>query len=199
MGTHYQPQTNPRPTTTSLLHALSKTLPSSVRLQFVSLQRINTSEKNAFHSIRRSPMAPKAKDKPKPSPLVQSQPSISLEDLFSSLHRHIQNFEYDQAVKVADQGMINQSRSHPLSQSPNLSSSLMSVTSFAVLAIAPGDEDALRCKIVALIKSDGIDRALSTIQASQNIPIDLRFYKVLYPQIDLGLLIFLIPWCNICI
>lgn len=66
----------------------------------------------------------------------------------------------------------------------------MSVTSFAVLAIAPGDEDALRCKIVALIKSDGIDRALSTIQASQNIPIDLRFYKVLYPQIDLGLLIF---------
>ncbi|XXG62337.1 hypothetical protein AAC387_Pa05g0712 [Persea americana] len=101
-------------------------------------------------------MAPKAKDKPKPSPPVQSQPSISLEDLFSSLHRHIQNFEYDQAVKVADQ----------------------------VLAIAPGDEDALRCKIVALIKSDGIDRALSTIQASQNIPIDLRFYKAycLYRQ-----------------
>ncbi|XP_008799956.2 signal recognition particle subunit SRP72 [Phoenix dactylifera] len=87
-------------------------------------------------------MAPKAKEKPKPQ-------SISLEDLFSSLHSHIQNYEYKQAAKVADQ----------------------------VLAIAPGDEDAVRCKVVALIKSDAIDKTLSAIQAFEGLPIDLRFYK----------------------
>ncbi|XP_065028439.1 uncharacterized protein LOC135651849 [Musa acuminata AAA Group] len=103
-------------------------------------------------------MAPKAKVNPKPSPAppppdAQSAP---IEDLFSALHRHTQNFEYERAAKVADQ----------------------------VLAIAPGDEDALRCKVVALIKSDAIDKALSAIQGSRHLPIDLRFYEAycLYRQ-----------------
>ncbi|KAL6008051.1 hypothetical protein ACLOJK_033557 [Asimina triloba] len=98
-------------------------------------------------------MAPKNKEKPKQSSSPQSQPAFSLEDLFSLLHRHIQNFEYDQAVKAADQ----------------------------VLAVAPGDEDAMKCKVVALIKSDKIDHALSLIPASM---IDFNFYKAycLYRQ-----------------
>ncbi|XP_068665227.1 uncharacterized protein [Aristolochia californica] len=97
-------------------------------------------------------MAPKTKEKPK-TPVASS---IPLEDLFASLHRHTQNFDYDQVVKVADQ----------------------------VLSIAPGDEDARRSKVVALIKADKIDRALSIIQASERLPIDLRFYKAycLYRQ-----------------
>ncbi|OVA20478.1 Signal recognition particle [Macleaya cordata] len=101
-------------------------------------------------------MAPKAKEKPKPSQPPSSQPPVALEDLFASLNRHVQRSEYEQAVKVADQ----------------------------VLAVAPGDEDALRCKIVGLIKADNIDLALSTIQASSNVPIDLSFYKAycLYRQ-----------------
>ncbi|KAG0477705.1 hypothetical protein HPP92_012424 [Vanilla planifolia] len=100
-------------------------------------------------------MAPKAKPKPL-SPSANSQAPPSLEELFSSLHRHAQNFEYEQAVKIADQ----------------------------VLSIAPGDEDALRCKIVALIKSDSIDKALSVIQKSEDLPVDLNFYKAycLYRQ-----------------
>ncbi|XP_058102156.1 uncharacterized protein LOC131246246 [Magnolia sinica] len=101
-------------------------------------------------------MAPKAKEKPKQSPSPQSQPSTSLEDLFSTLNGHIQKSEYDKAVKVSDQ----------------------------VLVIAPGDEDALRCKVVALIKSESIDQALSLIQACEGLSIDLRFYKAycLYRQ-----------------
>ncbi|XP_077228829.1 SRP72 RNA-binding domain-containing protein [Tasmannia lanceolata] len=101
-------------------------------------------------------MAPKAKEKPKPSPPSQSQPSIPLEDLFSSLNRHTQSFEFEHAVKVADQ----------------------------ILSIAPGDEDALRCKIVALIKSENIDLAFSTIKEFEGLPIDLKFYKAycLYRQ-----------------
>ncbi|KAG9446729.1 hypothetical protein H6P81_012857 [Aristolochia fimbriata] len=97
-------------------------------------------------------MAPKMKEKPK-TPVASSVP---LEDLFASLDRHLQNFDYDQVVKVADQ----------------------------VLSNAPGDEDALRCKVVALIKGDKIDRAVSIIQASERLPIDLRFYKAycLYRQ-----------------
>ncbi|OVA03770.1 Signal recognition particle [Macleaya cordata] len=79
-------------------------------------------------------MAPKAKEKPKPSQSPSSQPPRS---------------EYEQAVKVSDQ----------------------------VLVVAPGDDDALRCKIVGLIKADNIDLALSTIQASNNVMIDLSFYK----------------------
>lgn len=55
----------------------------------------------------------------------------------------------------------------------------------AVLAVEPGDEDALRCKIVALIKADDIDRALSTIQASENRPFDFSLHKVLLSSIDL--------------
>lgn len=99
-------------------------------------------------------MAPKAK--PKPSPPVSKSQTPPLEDLFSSLHRHCENSEYDQVLKVADQ----------------------------VLSVAPGDEDALRCKIVALIKSDAVDKALSTIIESENLPIDLKFYKAycLYRQ-----------------
>ncbi|KAJ4973784.1 hypothetical protein NE237_006958 [Protea cynaroides] len=96
-------------------------------------------------------MAPKTKEKPKPSSPSPSQAPAAIEDLFSSLNRHIQRSEYQLAVKVADQ----------------------------VLAINPGDEDALRCKIVALIKADNIDGALSTIQASEKakLPIDYGFFK----------------------
>lgn len=49
---------------------------------------------------------------------------------------------------------------------------------FAVLGVAPADEDALRCKVVALIKADNIDDALSTIQSAQRVPIDFSFFKV---------------------
>lgn len=49
-----------------------------------------------------------------------------------------------------------------------------------VLSIAPGDEDAIRCKVVALIKNDKIDDALSAIGAlAKKFPIDLTFFKVL--------------------
>ncbi|MQL88781.1 hypothetical protein Taro_021348, partial [Colocasia esculenta] len=104
-------------------------------------------------------MAPKAKEKTRqpPAPAVSKAaaaappPAVAVEDLFTTLHRHIQATEYVEAAKVADQ----------------------------VLAAAPGDEDALRCKVVALIKADAIDRALSAIQAAsaQGFQIDLRFYK----------------------
>ncbi|KAI3748286.1 hypothetical protein L6452_11265 [Arctium lappa] len=96
-------------------------------------------------------MAPKAK--PKPS----ATPAVSVEDLFTTLDRHIQRSEYEQAVKVADQ----------------------------VLSVAPGDEDAIRCKIVSLIKADNIDGALSTIVAcSKKFPFDFDFFKAycLYRQ-----------------
>ncbi|KAJ6808577.1 signal recognition particle subunit SRP72-like [Iris pallida] len=100
-------------------------------------------------------MAPKPRPKPSPPPLAA--PSVPIEDLFSALDRHLQSFQYDQAVKVADQ----------------------------VLAVAPGDEDAVRCKIVALVKSDAIEKALSAIKGFEALPIpDLRFYKAycLYRQ-----------------
>ncbi|KAF9619209.1 hypothetical protein IFM89_005763 [Coptis chinensis] len=73
----------------------------------------------------------------------------SPEDLFSTLNRHIHRSYFEQAVKVSDQ----------------------------VLGIIPGDVDALRCKIVGLIKVDDYDKALSTIQ---NLPSTLNafnFYK----------------------
>ncbi|KAK3166190.1 hypothetical protein QOZ80_1AG0042580 [Eleusine coracana subsp. coracana] len=74
---------------------------------------------------------------------------VALEDLFSSLHRHIEAGDFSQAVKVADQ----------------------------VLKAAPGDEDAVRCKIVAHIKSDETDKALAAIRAAERLPIDLSYYK----------------------
>ncbi|PSS13652.1 Signal recognition particle subunit like [Actinidia chinensis var. chinensis] len=101
-------------------------------------------------------MAPKPKEKPKPSPASAPQPAIAVEDLFTTLNRHIQRSEYEQAVKVADQ----------------------------VLSISPNDEDAIRCKIVALIKADSIDEALSTMESSRRLQIDLSFFKAycLYRQ-----------------
>ncbi|KAJ4710920.1 Signal recognition particle subunit SRP72 [Melia azedarach] len=103
-------------------------------------------------------MAPKTKDKPKASASA-SQPPPPIEDLFTSLNRHIERSEFQQAVKVADQ----------------------------VLSIAPGDEDAMRCKVVALIKADNIDDALPTIQSSQKFPIDFNYFKAycLYRQNNL--------------
>ncbi|GAB4829315.1 hypothetical protein Ancab_018985 [Ancistrocladus abbreviatus] len=99
-------------------------------------------------------MAPKSKEKSKP--LASSQSSISIEDLFTSLNGHIKQLEYEKAAKVADQ----------------------------VLSVAPGDEDAIQCKIVALIKADNIDDALKIIESHQRLPIDLNFLKAycLYRQ-----------------
>ena len=61
--------------------------------------------------------------------------------------------------------------------------------SFTVLSIVPTDEDAIRCKVVALIKDDKFDDylikdvkingALSVINSFQKLPIDLGFHKVL--------------------
>ena len=44
-----------------------------------------------------------------------------------------------------------------------------------VLSVAPGDEDALRCKVAALIKCDKIDDALSVIR---KVPNDFSYFKV---------------------
>ncbi|RZC70089.1 hypothetical protein C5167_033208 [Papaver somniferum] len=95
------------------------------------------------------------KAKEKPKSSPQ-QPTVAIEDLFTNLNRHVHNSEFEKAVKIADQ----------------------------VLTIAAGDEDALNCKIVALIKADNIDLALSTIQSSKNVTVDFGFYKAycLYRQ-----------------
>ncbi|CAO2816797.1 unnamed protein product [Amaranthus hypochondriacus] len=88
------------------------------------------------------------KTKEKPK-ASQIQPNLSIEDLFTSLNKFIERSEYEHAIKVAEQ----------------------------VLSAAPGDEDALRCKIVALIRADNIDEALNVIQSSQRLPVDLSFFK----------------------
>lgn len=95
------------------------------------------------------------KAKPKSSP-SPSQPPPPIEDLFTSLNIHIERSEFEQAVKVADQ----------------------------VLSTNPTDEDAMRCKVVALIKADNIDDALSTIQSSQKFSFDFNYLKAycLYRQ-----------------
>ena len=119
-------------------------------------------------------MAPKAKEKqPKTPP-----PVVSIEDLFTSLNRHIERVEYEQAVKVSDQGLpffpfhfmfLSYFLSQLLTYFPIV---------FAVLAISPGDEDAVQCKIVALIRADNIDDALKAIDSFKKLPIDLNFFKV---------------------
>lgn len=48
----------------------------------------------------------------------------------------------------------------------------------AVLSIAPGDEDALKCKVVALIKDDKTKEALSVIRSCKNPTLDFSFFKV---------------------
>ncbi|KAM3287702.1 signal recognition particle subunit SRP72 [Capsicum chacoense] len=91
--------------------------------------------------------------KPKAKATSATTAAISIEDLFTNLNRHIQRSEYEQAVKVSDQ----------------------------LLAAAPGDEDAIRCKVVALVKADCIDEALAAIKKAS---VDLSFFKAycLYRQ-----------------
>ncbi|GAB2280578.1 hypothetical protein Dimus_015205 [Dionaea muscipula] len=94
---------------------------------------------------------------PKPKEKGKPAPSSdSIEKLFTSLNELINKSDYEKAVKVADE----------------------------VLSIAPGDEDAIRCKIVALIKDDNIEDALKSIEYARNLPIDLIFLKAycLYRQ-----------------
>lgn len=55
---------------------------------------------------------------------------------------------------------------------------LLSLLMDVVLAVAPGDEDALRCKVVALVKAGDFDRALRVILASQKSLVDFVFLKV---------------------
>ncbi|CAN4093887.1 unnamed protein product [Withania somnifera] len=97
---------------------------------------------------------------PKPKEKAKASaatPAISIEDLFTSLNCHIQRSEYEQAVKVSDQ----------------------------ILAAAPRDEDAIRCKVVALVKADSIEEALDAIKkCSKKASLDLSFFKAccLYRQ-----------------
>lgn len=62
--------------------------------------------------------------------------AIAIEDLFNLLSRHIQQFEYEQAIKVSDQ----------------------------ILKVESGDEDAIRCEVMALVKSNFIEEALVAIK-----------------------------------
>ncbi|CAL0324901.1 unnamed protein product [Lupinus luteus] len=96
-------------------------------------------------------MAPKAKPASTPS-----QPPPSVEDLFTTLNRHINSSSFQNAVKLSDQ----------------------------ILTIAPSDEDAIRCKVVALIKDDRIEDALSAIRSSKKSLDDFGFLKAycLYRQ-----------------
>ena len=84
-------------------------------------------------------MAPKTKAKPKstsqvaapefhPEPEAEADPgsSISFEDLFTSLDKHIKASDYKQIIKVADE----------------------------ILCVALAEADALHCKVAALILSD---------------------------------------------
>ncbi|KAE9610500.1 hypothetical protein Lal_00029643 [Lupinus albus] len=94
---------------------------------------------------------------PKPKPAsTPSQPPPSVEDLFTTLNRHINASSFQNAVKLSDQ----------------------------ILAIAPSDEDAIRCKVVALIKEDRIEDALSAIRSSNKSLDDFDFLKAycLYRQ-----------------
>lgn len=57
---------------------------------------------------------------------------------------------------------------------------MLKICYFLVLSVLPNDEDAVRCKVVALIKNDNIERALQTIQEfSRRIHVDFGFFKVL--------------------
>ncbi|KAK7399972.1 hypothetical protein VNO78_11170 [Psophocarpus tetragonolobus] len=97
-------------------------------------------------------MAPKAKA----AAASQPAPPPPLEDLFTTLNRHIQASSYDNVVKLTDQ----------------------------ILAISPDDDDALRCKVVALIKDDRVVDALSAIKSSRKHLDDFHFLKAycLYRQ-----------------
>eukprot|EP00249_Psilotum_nudum_P010597 c22638_g1_i1 orf=54-2165(+) len=78
-----------------------------------------------------------------------SVPPPSLDDLLTSLDKHVKSNEYTQIVKVADQ----------------------------ILEVAPGDVDAVQCKVAALIHNDNIDQALSVIESTRNLGLDLSYCK----------------------
>ncbi|KAK6164156.1 hypothetical protein DH2020_001020 [Rehmannia glutinosa] len=62
---------------------------------------------------------------------------------------------------------------------PSKTSSQPSIATSNVLSIAPGDDGAIMCKVVALIKNDRIDEALSSIEVfSKKSSIDFSFFKV---------------------
>ncbi|CAL0306389.1 unnamed protein product [Lupinus luteus] len=93
---------------------------------------------------------------PKPKPASSQPPPPSVEDLFTMLNRHINASAFQNAVKISDQ----------------------------ILAISSSDEDAIRCKLVALIKDDRIDEALSAIRSSPKLLDYFGFLKAycLYRQ-----------------
>lgn len=163
------------------------------RQQKPQLSACSAREKNQRFRSAGKKMAPKSKDKPKPSP--SSQPPPPIEDQFTSLNRHIQRSEFSQAVKVADQSQSSFIEhfvaflftSQTSLVFPSCYSHLLNY--LIVLSIAPGDDDALRCKIVALIKDDRIDNALSAIQSSQTA--DFSFFKV---EGVLRIMFIFIPW-----
>ncbi|KAK7246934.1 hypothetical protein RIF29_41805 [Crotalaria pallida] len=134
----------------------AKRAPKNKNLESIT-ESTSTSQVSSFSLLslcltRKRKMAPK----PKPASSPSQQPPPSLEDLFTTLNRHINASAFDNAVKLSDQ----------------------------ILAIAPSDEDAIRCKLVALIRDDRIDDALSAIRSSKTPLDDFPFLKAycLYRQ-----------------
>jgi signal recognition particle subunit SRP72 len=56
---------------------------------------------------------------------------------------------------------------------------ILPATGSAVLKAAPGDEDAVRCKVTAHIKARKMDEALAAMRAAEHLPIDFTYYKVI--------------------
>lgn len=56
----------------------------------------------------------------------------------------------------------------------------------------------MRCKVVALIKADNIDDALSTIQSSQKFTFDFNYLKVFNVVIFFLLLPIYVPKLHLC-
>ncbi|KAF1855617.1 hypothetical protein Lal_00013873 [Lupinus albus] len=118
---------------------------------------------------------------PKPKPASsQPTPPPSVEDLFTTLNKHINASAFQNAVKLSDQSPFISFRSvFPFFISLIYIYDDLKLT-LAVLAISSSDEDAIRCKIVALIKDDRIDEALSAIRSSPKSLDDFGFLKVRY-------------------
>ncbi|KAH0875104.1 hypothetical protein HID58_072466 [Brassica napus] len=92
-------------------------------------------------------MAPKSKEKPK-----TSQPPPAIEDLFTTLDRHINRSEYEQAVKVADQGC----KAVALVKDDKIDDALSVIHSFHKLPIDLGFQ-----KAYCLYRQNKLDEAIA--------------------------------------
>lgn len=125
--------------------------------------------------------------------MAETSIDSQLEGLFTRLDLQLKNSQFKKALKLVDESepkcpYISQDSQWERVLSTYGRMVIVCVCACAVLKLSPGDKDAVRSKVVALIELSRFDKAVEVINSSI-LANDLAFEKVSLPYASTGFIV----------